>query len=58
MRVYMPSAVGLYNRLIMFHELHMLDKSRKDKVMRGSKSDVKFCFNYQPKGSDAGTQYY
>jgi len=52
------SHVGLCDRLIIFHEFHVLDKVSKDKVMTGSTSSVKFCFNYQPKGSDAGTQYY
>jgi len=52
------SDVGLYNRLIVFHDFHVLNKASKDKVMTGSTSDVKNCFKYQPKGSDADYQYY
>jgi len=29
---------GLYNRLTLFHEFHVLDKASKDKVMTGSTS--------------------
>jgi len=37
----MPYDVGLYNRLAVFHEFHVLDKASRDKVMRGSTSGVK-----------------
>jgi len=50
--------VGLYNRLSVFHDFHVIDKASKDKAVTGSTSDVKFDFNYQPKGSDVDTQYY
>jgi len=36
------SDVGLYNRLTMRHEFHVLDKASKDKVMAGSTSGVNF----------------
>jgi len=47
-----------YNRLAVFHEFHMLDKASEDKVMTGNTSGVKCCFNYQPKGRNASTQFY
>jgi len=47
--------IELYNRLTIFHEFPVLDKASKDKA---GTSGVKFCFNYQPKSSDTGTQYY
>jgi len=46
----------LYNRLTVFHEFHVLDKATKDKIMTESTSGVNFCFNYNAKDSDAGTQ--
>jgi len=53
---YEPSDVGIYNRLTVVHEFHMLDEAAK--VLSRSTSDVKFLFNYQPKGGDGGTLYY
>jgi len=47
--IYKPSDAGLYNRVTVFHEIHVLDKASKDKVASGSTSGVNFCFNYQPK---------
>ena len=44
-----PSDAGLYNRVTVFHEIHVLDKASRDKVASGSTSGVNFCFNYQPK---------
>jgi len=35
-----PSDVGLYNRLTVFHEFHVLDKASKDKVMTVNTFDV------------------
>jgi len=49
--VFRPSDAGLYNRVTVFHEIHVLDKASRDKVASGSRptSGVNFCFNYQPK---------
>jgi len=55
----MPSDAGLYNRVTVFHEIHVLDKASRDKVASGSTSGVNFFASIiSQKSSDAGTQYY
>jgi len=49
---------GFTKLLTVIYEFHVLDKASKDKVMTGNTSGVNFLLYYQPKGSDAGTQYY
>jgi len=45
----MPSDVGFYNRLTVFHEFHVLDKASKDKIVIGSTAGVKFVLQLPAK---------